>query len=95
VLDNYNVRSYIFHVWSEGEEKICYRQMKLLSSLKKRIYGGIGNGGGNVGIVTSNKKYLTMCLLMYYDWKPLECIVFVIAGMRNIERTLCRKWLKE
>ena len=53
--------------------------------LKKRIYGGNGNGGGNVGIVTSNKKYLTMCLLMYYDWKPLECIVFVIAGMRNIE----------
>ena len=58
---------------------------KLLSKLKKRIYGGNGNGGGNVGIVTSNKKYLTMCLLMYYDWKPLECIVFVIAGMRNIE----------
>jgi hypothetical protein len=67
---------------------------KLLSKLKKRIYGGNGNGGGNVGIVTSNKKYLTMCLLMYYDWKPLKCIVFVIAGMRNIERTLCRKWLK-
>jgi hypothetical protein len=41
-------------VWSEGEEKIFYRQKKLLSKLKKRIYGGIG--GGNVGIVTSNKS---------------------------------------
>ncbi len=93
MLDNYNVRFYIFHVWSEGEEKIFYRHKKLLSKLKKRIYGG--NGGRNVGIVTSNKKYLTMCLLMYYVWKPLEFIVFVIVGMRNIERTLCRKWLKK
>jgi len=60
VLDNYNVRSYIFHVWSEGEEKICYRQMKLLSSLKKRIYGGIGyNYCSFAGKVRENGMELT------------------------------------
>jgi hypothetical protein len=53
-MDNCNVNLIFFHVWSEGVEKNFYRLEAIITSLMKRIYGGIG--GWNVGIVTSNKN---------------------------------------